>query len=81
MSATTPEKQPLIVDTYTGELLGTRSKSWSRRWLTSTNRRSDDQGYAALGAFPSYYVEHCGSLVHAQDDGFYEGDRIILELA
>jgi hypothetical protein len=34
-----------------------------------------------LAALLSYYIENCGGLVHAQDEGFYEGDRIILELA
>jgi hypothetical protein len=40
----------------------------------------DDDGYAAAGTFLNYFVEHCGGLVQADGEGFYEGDRIILDL-
>lgn len=40
----------------------------------------DDEGYAAIGAFLSYYVEHCGGLIQTDGEGFYEGDRLIVAL-
>jgi hypothetical protein len=35
-------------------------------------------GCAAGRAFLSYFVAHCGGLVQADGEGFYEGDQIIL---
>jgi hypothetical protein len=40
----------------------------------------DDDGYTAVGTFLSYYVEHCGGLIQADGEGFYEGDRLIVAL-
>jgi hypothetical protein len=41
---------------------------------------ADDQagGCAAGRAFLSYFVTHCGGLVQADGEGFYEGDRLLL---
>jgi hypothetical protein len=41
----------------------------------------DDDGYDAVGVFLGYFVEHCGGLIQADAEGFYEGDRLIIELA
>lgn len=39
----------------------------------------DDEGGCAAGrAFLSYFVAHCGGLVQADGEGFYEGDRVVL---
>jgi hypothetical protein len=39
----------------------------------------DDEGGCAAGrGFLSYFVAHCGGLVQADGEGFYEGDRIVL---
>lgn len=40
----------------------------------------DDEGYNANATFLNYFVEYCGGLVHADLEGFYEGDKILLEL-
>ena len=40
----------------------------------------DDDGYHAVGVFLSFFVEQCGGMIHADGEGFYEGDRIIVEL-
>jgi hypothetical protein len=40
----------------------------------------DDDGYTAAGTFLTYFVEHCGGMIQADGEGFYEGDRIIVEL-
>lgn len=40
----------------------------------------DDDGYNAVGAFLTYYVERCGGLIQADGEGFYEGERLIVEL-
>jgi hypothetical protein len=39
----------------------------------------DDDGYDAVGVFLGCFVEHCDG-IHADGEGFYEGDRIIVEL-
>jgi hypothetical protein len=41
----------------------------------------DDDGYNAAGTFLTYFVQHCGGLVQADGEGFYEGERLIVELA
>jgi hypothetical protein len=41
----------------------------------------DDDGYDAAGVFLGFFVEHCGGMVQADAEGFYEGDRLIVELA
>ena len=40
----------------------------------------DDAGYTAAQTFLTYYVEHCGGVIQADGEGFYEGDRLIVEL-
>jgi hypothetical protein len=40
----------------------------------------DDEGYTAAATFLTYFVEHCGGMIQADGEGFYEGDRLILEL-
>jgi hypothetical protein len=40
----------------------------------------DNDGQTAAGVVLVYYVEHCGGLIQADGEGFYEGDRVILEL-
>lgn len=40
----------------------------------------DDDGYAAAGTFLNYFVEHCGGMIQADAEGFYEGDELIVEL-
>lgn len=40
----------------------------------------DDDGYTAAGTFLTYFVEHAGGLIQADGEGFYEGDRLIVEV-
>jgi hypothetical protein len=40
----------------------------------------DDDGYTAAGTFLTYFVKHCGGMIQADGEGFYEGDRLIVEL-
>lgn len=40
----------------------------------------DDDGYTAAGEFLTYFVEHCGGLIQADGEGFYEGDKLIVEV-
>ena len=40
----------------------------------------DDDGYDANSTFLNYFVEHCGGIVHADLEGFYDGDRIVLKV-
>jgi hypothetical protein len=40
----------------------------------------DDDGYDAVGVFLGFFVEHCDGMVQADAEGFYEGDRPIVEL-
>lgn len=46
---------------------------------TQLPRDLDDDGYAAVRTFLTYYVEHRGALVQADGEGFYEGDCLIVE--
>ncbi|MBW3623203.1 MAG: hypothetical protein KY468_07305 [Armatimonadetes bacterium] len=39
----------------------------------------DDDGFHALDTFTRYFVEKCGGMVQADGEGFYDGDRLILE--
>jgi hypothetical protein len=41
----------------------------------------DDGGYDAVGIFLGFFVEHCGGMIHADLEGFYDGDRLIVKLA
>ncbi len=38
----------------------------------------DDDGYNALGNVLSYFVAHCGGLIQADGEGFYDGDKVIV---
>ncbi len=40
----------------------------------------DDDGYDANGTFLTYFVEHCGGMIHADGEGFYDGNKVILKL-
>jgi hypothetical protein len=40
----------------------------------------DDDGYTAAGVFLSYFVDHCGGLIQADGEGFYERERLLVEL-
>ncbi len=40
----------------------------------------DDDGYDALGNLLAYFVENNGGMIQADGEGFYEGDRLIVEL-
>ena len=40
----------------------------------------DDEGYDAVGVFLGFFVEHCGGMVQADGEGFYEDDRLIVRL-
>ena len=39
----------------------------------------DDDGYQANGTFLKYFVDNCGGVIHADLEGFYRGDRVILK--
>lgn len=39
----------------------------------------DDDGFDANGTFLSYFVEHCGGMIHADGEGFYDKDKLILK--
>jgi hypothetical protein len=39
-----------------------------------------DEGYNANGDFLTYFVEHCGAMIQADGEGFYEGHNVILAL-
>ena len=40
----------------------------------------DDAGWDANGQILTYFLDHCGALIHAEGEGFYEGAKLILEL-
>jgi hypothetical protein len=40
----------------------------------------EDDGFDALGAFMTYFAERNGGLIHADGEGFYDGEELILEL-
>ena len=40
----------------------------------------DDDGYRAVTALLDVFVDRCGALVQADGEGFYEGDRLIVEV-
>jgi hypothetical protein len=40
----------------------------------------DDDGYNAVATFLRYFVEYCGAMIQADGEGFYEGDRVLVEL-
>lgn len=40
----------------------------------------DDDGSLALSSFLAYFINHCGGMVQADGEGFYDGDRLIVRL-
>lgn len=40
----------------------------------------DDDGFEANTIFLEYFVDHCGGLIHADCEGFYEDGVLILEV-
>jgi hypothetical protein len=41
----------------------------------------DADGHRAATTFLTYFVAHCGGLLQADGEGFYDGDRLIVELS
>jgi hypothetical protein len=39
-----------------------------------------DDGFDPVGTFLAYFVENCGVMIQADGAGFYEGERLIVEL-
>lgn len=39
----------------------------------------DDDGYDAAGTVMHYFVEHCGGMVQADGEGFYDGENLLIE--
>ncbi|KNY25529.1 hypothetical protein [Pseudobacteroides cellulosolvens] len=40
----------------------------------------DDDGYNANYIFLKYFVVHCGGMIQANGEGFYEGDKLIIKI-
>lgn len=40
----------------------------------------DEDGYDANEVFLTYFVEHCGGLIQADGEGFWDGDKVIVRL-
>ena len=40
----------------------------------------EDDGYNVNGHFLTFFVEHCGGMIQADGEGFYEGDKLVLPL-
>jgi hypothetical protein len=40
----------------------------------------DDEGYDANGIFLTYFVQHCGGMIQADGEGFYEGNKLIVKI-
>jgi hypothetical protein len=40
----------------------------------------EDDGYDANGEFLRFFVEHCGGMIQADGEGFYDGDKVIIQL-
>jgi hypothetical protein len=40
----------------------------------------DDAGWDANGQILTYFLDHCGALIQADGEGFYEGAKLILEM-
>ncbi len=40
----------------------------------------NDDGYNANGTFLTYFVEHCGGMIQADNEGFYDGETLILKV-
>ena len=40
----------------------------------------DDAGWDANGQILTYFLDHCGALIQADGEGFYEGAKLILEI-
>jgi len=41
----------------------------------------DDDGYQANGEFLAFFSTHCGGMIQADGEGFYEGSKLLLPLA
>jgi len=41
----------------------------------------DDSGWDANGQILTYFLDHCGALIQADGEGFYEGSKLILEMS
>lgn len=39
-----------------------------------------EAGWDANGQILTYLVDYCGALIHAEGEGFYEGDKLILPM-
>jgi hypothetical protein len=46
--------------------------------LPAVAAAEDEAGCAVGRAFLAYFVAHCGGLVQADGEGFYEGDRLVI---
>ncbi len=40
----------------------------------------EEDGYDANGDFLTFFTEHCGGMIQADGEGFYDGQRLLLEL-
>ena len=40
----------------------------------------DDSGWDANGQILTYLLDHCGALIQADGEGFYEGSKLILQM-
>lgn len=40
----------------------------------------DDDGFDANGEFLNYFVHHCGGMVQADGEGFYDGHEVIVSI-
>jgi len=40
----------------------------------------NDDGYKAVDVFLRFFVDHCGAIIQADGEGFYERDRLLVEL-
>ncbi|HEY2935189.1 MAG TPA: hypothetical protein VGJ25_01235, partial [Gaiellaceae bacterium] len=40
----------------------------------------NDDGYKAVDVFLRFFVDHCGAMIQADGEGFYERDRLLVEL-
>ena len=40
----------------------------------------DDDGYTAAGVFLRFFVQHSGAMIQADGEGFYESDRLLVQV-
>jgi hypothetical protein len=48
--------------------------------LPVLNMGDDQAGYLANNAFLRYFEEHCGGMIQADGEGFYAGQKMVLEM-